>query len=214
MKRKNIFTKGAVFTLCMCLTGNLTASASYNGQKAADYATKYAKTPNSSYHTFKYDCTNFASQCINAGGIKMKNAPESVLFDRKTPKDEVNWYHVTGCGGLFYRATTSWTVVADLWGMANLHNLKTSVFSQRLSAEELAKNVKVGDVVQISKKGNLPTHSIICVKVNGKTIDQVFFASHTSNYKKDSIKEIRRRYAKDNNDMNVNNVAFCIIRPK
>ncbi|MBH5319952.1 amidase domain-containing protein [Paenibacillus sp. GSMTC-2017] len=55
------------------LASNSWTPYTYNGTKAAEYASKYAINNNSSqYYTFGNDCTNFASQALFAGGIPMR----------------------------------------------------------------------------------------------------------------------------------------------
>lgn len=50
----------------------------YNRNSAVEYARKWALGRNPKYANFDGmggDCTNFASQCLYAGGCKMNNTP-------------------------------------------------------------------------------------------------------------------------------------------
>lgn len=46
------------------------ANGTYNGGNASRYALDHALEPSSNYVYFTFDCTNFISQCLYAGGIK------------------------------------------------------------------------------------------------------------------------------------------------
>ncbi len=71
------------YSLCMLSKDNMTTSntnTSFNRTNAATYANNYCINPNSSsYYTFPLDCTNFASQCLYAGGLpkKLPVSPET-----------------------------------------------------------------------------------------------------------------------------------------
>lgn len=48
----------------------------YDVQKAVEYARTYAEKENPEYPCFENNCTNFVSQCLNAGGLKMQGVVE------------------------------------------------------------------------------------------------------------------------------------------
>ena len=56
---------------CVGVVACLSASAmAYSRSAAISYSDKYAKSPNPSYEFYaSRDCTNFVSQCFNAGGM-------------------------------------------------------------------------------------------------------------------------------------------------
>ena len=43
----------------------------YNAGAAVSYAKKYCKNYNKEYPSFNGDCSNFVSQCLNAGGMNL-----------------------------------------------------------------------------------------------------------------------------------------------
>ena len=49
----------------------LGVSLCYNAGAAVSYAKKYCKTYNKEYPRFDGDCSNFVSQCLNAGGMNL-----------------------------------------------------------------------------------------------------------------------------------------------
>ncbi|WP_342430034.1 amidase domain-containing protein [Neobacillus sp. FSL H8-0543] len=50
-------------------------SYKYNRLKAVQYAERWWNTYNPAYHKFENDCTNFISQCLDAGGAPMRGHP-------------------------------------------------------------------------------------------------------------------------------------------
>ena len=50
-------------------------SLCYNPGQAVAYARKYCKTYNKEYPSFNGDCSNFVSQCLNAGGMNLLDCP-------------------------------------------------------------------------------------------------------------------------------------------
>lgn len=70
----------------------------YNRLAAVDYAMKYAIDPNKKYKYFQSidenggDCTNFVSQCLNAGGASMDyNIIRPWWYDIKHGKASICW---------------------------------------------------------------------------------------------------------------------------
>src|SRR2546426_10275487 len=60
-----------ILSLLAILIPSLGGTAlAYNHSAAVNYADQYALNYNSSYPTWAADCTNFASQALNAGGYK------------------------------------------------------------------------------------------------------------------------------------------------
>lgn len=82
----------------------MSASASYDIQKAVNYANKYAKSPNkASYHYFRNgDCANFTSQILENAGVKQ------IVYDNVAK----GWWHkVTSVLGIKrHKHSQSWSM--------------------------------------------------------------------------------------------------------
>lgn len=154
----------------------------YVGENAANYARSYALSGNSEYPSYLKDCTNFVSQCIYAGGIKMKgNNSEPGVYTSTTQwfckvaktDDHGNYTKVE------YALTTSWINVADF------NSYLTSIAKNkaiRRTFHELFVYSSVGDVIQLkSIATGTPYHSIIISK---KADGTIYYCGH-SNYAKD-----------------------------
>ena len=73
-------------TLCLCIfllsCGHQGGAAvdrdeeRYDSEAAIKYALNYAENRNLNYPEFESNCTNYVSQCLVAGGMKMDKAPE------------------------------------------------------------------------------------------------------------------------------------------
>lgn len=69
---------------------------SYDVEKAVEYARKYALDRNREYPEFEENCTNFASQCLVAGGIKMQGKEDISKSNRwKSVNVDDQWYSVS-----------------------------------------------------------------------------------------------------------------------
>lgn len=80
------------YSLCALSKDNMTTAntnTTFNRTNAAAYANSYCITPNeSSYCVFTQDCTNFASQCLFAGGLPMKQ-----LVNPETRDSNTVWFN-------------------------------------------------------------------------------------------------------------------------
>lgn len=106
-----------------------TASA-YNGYAAADYATKNAY----SSYTFANDCTNFASNALQAGGWQETGKYQYSSNDA--------WYYD------FYKRpgySNTWAVADNLYKFMSRHPER----ARAMSAKGPFYNYKVGDIIQI-----------------------------------------------------------------
>ena len=185
----------------------------YDVEKAVEYAQEYAESPNKSYHKFDSDCTNFASQCLKAGNIKEEGEPGEVIFGfRKVFDSYTSWFHKSTLNGLFYKTTQGWTTVKGLDMRAHSGYLASKKMYVRLSVEDVAELVKPGDIVLCwyGDKAE-PRHTIICVEKKASTKKKVYFASHSKNYKHDSLDQIYTRTLKNNDEKTI---KYMVIRPK
>lgn len=175
------------------MSSSMSAQAAYSRTRAAEYAKKYATNYNSAFDSFKYDCTNFVSQCVNAGGIPMKSLPSkkinySDLGDVVKTKDywsSEKWHIKESFLGVTIRektdfvTTSTWSVVAkntsdSFWGFYNYMN-KNGASCKEFSVtttNELNKFIascNVGDVLQ--KRENDSSNKSHSVIVTSKTYD-------------------------------------------
>lgn len=76
-----------------CRVVDVNPEDDYDVQKAVAYARTYAFENNPEYGRFEYNCTNFVSQCLVAGGIAMQGEPE--ISERRRwniSGDMTEWY--------------------------------------------------------------------------------------------------------------------------
>ena len=164
----------------------------YSGSEVAKYAKKYSKSYNENYHKFSSDCTNFASQCVYAGGKRMDGVSPKMIprIGGKTVSDSKKWYYLNGKGRSNYICTTSWVRCSGKNAFNNYWN------SYRVGTYKDLKNVRssasVGDVIQIVLSDGTLKHSIIVTKKD-KGDSEIYCSSHTSDYYNDSLASISRR---------------------
>lgn len=161
----------------------------YNGQAAADYAIEnYDNTSKGKYYYFNgANCTNFVSQCVNAGGIKMKDTGNPSGFYLKGVKeavldtdDEINYYwymkRVSTLTGKVYWYTRSWACVKEFREYQGISNGKVIQYSQTPdSIRALCSQLKVGDVLQCGDK-----HSVIITNIYGRTKENILYCGQTN----------------------------------
>lgn len=174
------FKKLVILAICgMLIIGESSTSEAYNGYSAASYAKKYATNYNKNYDNYSSDCTNFVSQCIEAGG-KSHWVPASGVKKKKNG-------NITATGSYwYYRGNASTYAVSTSWircsGSSNTFLSYWKNHSKYTTYADISvarKNCKVGDVIQLCDKNYKIFHSVICVT---KTNNDIYCASHTSNY--------------------------------
>ena len=183
------------------ITLNITGSTSlaYDRDKAVEYAKTYWEKYNSEYNNYgNYDCTNFASQILKAGGYKQKKMPKNTIS-----LDDLDSLYKTKtywCNDIFEIAkenntvktgritTTTWCNVDQLAG-SDFYGLQDYMVSKlgkeryvwgisETSINKLAKKAEKGDIIQIAKQNSRFSHTYIVGKVkNGK----VYVYSHSGN---------------------------------
>lgn len=169
------------------ISSRIARVSGYSATAAAEYAIDYALTYNDEYPTYSSDCTNFASQCVHAGGIDMDGS-ESLIgtYDSTTewfciPRSE--WH-----GNYEYESfavTTSWIRVTDfntyMRSVADRVSVKNTVSSLYSSCE-------MGDVVQLmSKASGTPYHSIV---ISNRNLSTAYYCGHSSNRVNENIESI------------------------
>lgn len=177
--RRNIITKIVSITMVLMtvftvFAVNASAAPSYNVNNAVSYAQKYTdssggmsgKYNSSQYNIYKYpnppaylgyDCANFVSQCLYAGGLRESNAWRRVTRGQ-------NYKNVKG--------GVAWVNAPELFKY-----LKSQGFSYEVVKSDLS-NIHKGDVVfmDFENDGSV-NHSTICTGKSGKT---PYYCAHSS----------------------------------
>ena len=123
-------------------------SNKYNRRSAANYAIKYAIDPNKKYKYFEFvngnggDCTNFVSQCLNAGGASMDN-------NKIRP-----WWYQSG------KASICWGVAHSLYWYLKTNQITNRNVIKGLEVQDM-KELEIGDVVFYENYQNKIFHAAI-----------------------------------------------------
>lgn len=87
-----------------------------NGSSIQAYAQKWANSFNTNaYVTQESDCTNFASQCLYAGGLAMEHNNASDKTANGYVDTTARWFYFNNSSTKKYSASTSWVRVVDLY---------------------------------------------------------------------------------------------------
>ena len=134
----------------------------YERGKAVAYAHKWAFGRNPAYYDFENiggDCTNFASQCIHAGGGLMNFTPT------------FGWYYVNAS-----RRAPAWTGVIYLWNFLT----RTDGGPGPVGKECGFADLQPGDIAQLSFDGVTYQHCPVIVSVGRPgTAETILVAAHT-----------------------------------
>lgn len=139
-KKVKIFL--SIFICAVIFSQNITASAEYDGKKAATYAKNYCgdypdtgKTNgyNTVYPSYSgKDCTNFVSQCALYGGLTEVKLPQSKVFLGhlgNTYSTDVYWscrkYTASFLNLGFTKQVTDW-VPTSTWTLVDKSNMETT----------------------------------------------------------------------------------------
>lgn len=142
----------------------------YDRYKAASYAATWAYRNNPAFIYYdKVDCTNFASQAVYAGGWKgasgLRTSPHA-------------WYYNGGNHSL------TWSVAAKFYEFAQK-------YSGRTKLQRYVKDLKLGDLVQVKKKGQSEIkHTTI---VTGHKNGNVLLTYHSSHNRNVEFKDFQSR---------------------
>lgn len=163
-----------------------TPFAGYSGGSAAKYAQTWYNKRNSKYNSHPYDCTNFVSQAVLAGGkgmLKLKPLPTgmkattSYWYSEKYQEWKLNYYVNR------WKESTSWVRVDDFYSFWAKYQ-KTLTSSNKST---IVKNANVGDVVQFRRSNGDWFHSMVVTrKANGT----IYLSGHTSNVYNKDLKNI------------------------
>lgn len=152
-----------------------TAVSGYTASDAANYATTYANSNNSTYPYYSAgDCTNFVSQCLYAGGLNMLGSSATI----GTHETTTSWYCVYIKSTLTvrqYAVSTSWVRVTDF---NTYMNSKVVARKTKTTLSTLISACAVGDVVLLADKTTgTPYHAII---ITDKDASTAYFSGHTT----------------------------------
>lgn len=133
----------------------------YDREKAVEYAFKWAYGFNPEFYNFDEiggDCTNFASQCLLAGGLEMNYTP---IY---------GWYYIS-----VNNRTPSWTGVNELYRFL----VNNEGVGPRAEVVDL-REIQNADLIQINF-GRDPTfdHTPVVVDRGDGTPDTVLVAAHS-----------------------------------
>lgn len=216
--KKKCLVSVFLFVLFVSMLGSNIAFA-YDGSKAAKYASKYAKEYNSVCYPYLkdnggngQDCTNFASQCVYAGGIRGTAYPSSKIdygdlgHGIKTKK---YWSCMLYKRSLMlagttiktkkgYVWTTTWSKVTSdntdkYWGfyqyMTNrgAGGKKYEINTDAKQATFI-KNCHVGDVIQMSDDNKSVKHHSMVVTEKAKNGSDIKLAYHSTDTAPTSMK--------------------------
>ena len=138
------------------------SQAVYRRNAAVAYAHRWAYGRNPAYYDYENlggDCTNFASQCLYAGGGVMNFTPT------------FGWYYVSA-----NRKAPAWTGVPYLWNFLTRGQPTPGPVGVPCALEDL----RPGDLVQLSFDGASFQHCPVVVSVqNPVTPGRVLVAAHS-----------------------------------
>ena len=137
----------------------------YDKDKAINYAHNHYLNYNKKYNRHPKDCTNFVSQCVHAGGKKMKYKNyKKILQYKDMYKTTSYWYSHryekwrTNYYVYKWKETSAWVGVEDFCKYWRKHEAKITVTS---SLNKMQNKAVRGDVVQFYVKSKGWYHSTI-----------------------------------------------------
>lgn len=150
----------------------LTRSSSSNRSAAQTYALNHVYNPSSNYPDYSNyggDCTNFVSQCLEAGGWTKVNDGNRY--------SSYSWFHPVGSTMPSESLrSASWTSASYLYNFLNANSDRAVPASYPLSSYE------IGDVVQLYSTSYSPAwhHSMIITYASGGTIKVTYRNANSS----------------------------------
>ena len=132
---------------------------SYEREKAALYAERYAFSQNPVFGDFREiggNCTNFVSQCVYAGCCKMNYT------------ETFGWYYIS-----LEDRSPSWTGVEFFYNFI-IENADVGPFGRVATSDEL----EIGDVIQLGREEEGYYHTLLVVGFDG---EDLLVAAQTDN---------------------------------
>lgn len=138
----------------------------YSRQKAIEYAYKFWNKRNPKFYNFDSlggDCTNFVSQCVIYGGIKMDYSNNG-------------WYYIS-----LDKRSPSFSGVNEFFNYATTNTKAVGIKAKIVTIDK----VEIGDIVQMLQKGTTFHHTLIVTKIAGNiaNINNIFVTCHTNDTK-------------------------------
>ena len=134
----------------------------YDRGEAVAYAHRWAYSRNPKYYDYEElggDCTNFASQCLYAGGGVMNFTPD------------LGWYYIDA-----NQKAPAWTGVSYLHQFLTRGNQSVGPAAVPCALEDLMP----GDIVQLAFEGERFAHSPVVVAADRpQNLSQVLVAAHS-----------------------------------
>ena len=135
----------------------------YDRIAAVEYAHRWAYRRNPKFYDYETvggDCTNFASQCLYAGGGVMNFTPD------------LGWYYING-----NQKAPAWTGVEYLYNFLTRGGMSVGPFAEDVSLQQ----IQPGDLVQLSFDGRRFTHTpvVVSAPANPMSTDDVLIAAHS-----------------------------------
>ena len=129
----------------------------YDRSAAVAYAERWALSRNPAYYNFDAlggDCTNFASQCLLAGGAPMNRTPE------------LGWFYES-----LSQRSAAWTSVNYLYRfLVNNHGVGPG------AVETTKEQMLPGDLIQLANADGIFYHSLV---VLSPSLPDLYVAAHT-----------------------------------
>lgn len=146
------------------------ANGTYNGGNASRYALDHALEPSSNYVYFTFDCTNFISQCLYAGGIKQHVG---------SAYTDTCWYYKTSTN-----RSSSWTGANEFYKYIN------STVSKISKSNGSWDTAEIGDIIQLMSGGEA-SHSLIIsgVAYSSYGRSDLLVCAHSTDRRHVSLKE-------------------------
>ena len=134
----------------------------YDRKAAVQYAHRWAYGRNPAYYDYETiggDCTNFASQCVFAASQIMNFTPT------------FGWYYIDA-----NQKAPAWTGVEYFWNFFTRETFSVGPVGEPSDLEQM----RPGDIVQLSFKGESFQHSPVVVSVGAvPTLENVLVAAHS-----------------------------------
>lgn len=155
-----------------------TAWPALNGNSIQQYAETWTNESYSTYHNPNYiyisdggDCTNFASQCLFAGGLPMTSYVGEENNNGYTDTD-TRWFYFNNNTSSGYSIATCWVRVSELYNYLSPHY----ACGERLANSGMTPYLNKGFLLQGRNLIGSYKHSVIVTKVN----NSIRYCAHSS----------------------------------